>query len=80
MPNRIQIGCKDWPSLEAFEKDYKQVGKDNGYTETEVEQTALFVKTAMMNMPKVESTIKINHNGKEFEIDIEKAKELGIIK
>jgi hypothetical protein len=79
-PNRIQIGCKDWPTLDKFLAEYQIAGLNNGYAVEEAEQTALFVKAAMMLMPKVQTSIKIQHEGREFEINLEKAKELGIIK
>jgi len=80
MPNRIQIGCETWQSFEEFEKNYQEIFKKHNYTGKEIEITYLFVKAAMMGMETKPKTIKLTHEGREFEIDVEKAKELGILK
>ena len=64
-----------------FESTYKQIGKESSYTDDEIEMTAELVRTVMKCIEyKVPKTIKITHEGEEFEIYIEKAKELGLIK
>lgn len=80
IPNLIIIGCKAWKNLQEFEATYKQIGKDNNYTEDEAEMTAELVRAVMKRMPPIQTSIQIEHNGQKFEIDLEKAKELGIIK
>ncbi len=81
IPNLITIGCLSWSSLELFDTNYKRKGEENGYTEDEILMTKELVHTIMKRIQKIElKSIKINHEGKEFEIDIEQAKKLGIIK
>ena len=64
-----------------FESTYKQIGKESSYTDDEIEMTAELVRAIMKRIEKhTPKTIKITHEGEEFEIYIEKAKELGLIK
>ena len=63
MPNRIQIGCKDFPTLDKFEETYKQIAKENNYTAEEAEQTANFVRIAMKNMIPIQKSVKVSYNG-----------------
>lgn len=82
-PNLIIIGCKTWETLEEFEQTYKQIGLENNYTEDECEMTVELVRAVMKRIGKVDPEtveVEIEHNGKKYKIDIEKAKELGVLK
>jgi len=44
-PNWFHVGCKTWKSLKEFEKNYKEVGKEEGYSGEECELVASLIKT-----------------------------------